>query len=86
MVAQRERRRSAWAISETQIGMITYEDLIQFRRRNMDINEQVVKYTNSLLDGMETSSSSPVPKISLLDCHPELRILENKLDLLLSKS
>ena len=65
--------------------MITYEDLISFRRENMIINEQVVNYTNRLLESTETSTSSQVEKLSLLDCHPELRVLEQKLDLLLSR-
>ena len=85
MLEQRTRRRSAWAIAETQLGMITYEDLLQFRRDNMSINEQVVKYTNDLLETMESATSLKVEKISLLDCHPELKLLERKLDLLLSK-
>lgn len=85
MIEQRRRRRSAWAVGETQLGMITYEDLIRYRRADMKINEQVVEYTNGLLENMEASTSSQVDTISLLDCHPELRILERKLDLLLSE-
>ena len=65
--------------------MITYDDLVDFRRANMSINEQVVEYTNGLLENMEASTSLQYDKISLLDCHPELRLLEQKLDLLLSK-
>ncbi len=84
MMEQRRRRRSAWAVAETQLGMITYDDLIGFRRASMAINEQVVEYTNGLMEKMEATSSQ-CDKISLLDCHPELRLLEQKLDLLLSK-
>ena len=84
MQDQRTRRRSAWAIGDVQLGMITYDDLMQFRRDNMSINEQVVRYTNTLLEGFE-SESYEVQKASLLDCHPELRLLEQKLDALLSK-
>eukprot|EP01043_Picozoa_sp_COSAG02_P067973 COSAG02_NODE_11119_length_1789_cov_1.334320_2_plen_66_part_00 len=65
--------------------MITYDDLISFRRDNMSINEQVVQYTNSLLESTGALASSSIEKISLLDCHPELRLLEQKLDLLLSR-
>lgn len=85
MEEQRKRRRSAWAVAETQLGMITYEDLLQFRRDNMSINEQVVQYTNDLLETMASSSSLKVEKISLLDVHPELKLLETKLDQLLSR-
>ena len=84
MVEQRRRRRSAWAVGETSVGMITYDDLIRFRRDHMRVNQQVVTYTNKLLESMDASAAQTV-KLSLLDCYPELRILEDKLDQLLSK-
>ena len=84
LVEQRRRRRSAWAVGETQIGMITYDDLIRFRRDSMSVNRQVVTYTNSLLESMDAPIAQ-VKTVSLLDCYPELRVLEDKLDQLLSK-
>lgn len=84
MKDQRVRRRSAWAIKDVQLGMITYDDLMQFRRENININEQVVAYTNTLLESME-ERSIPVNKLTLLDCHPELSILDQKLEVLLNK-
>ena len=65
--------------------MITYDDMMSFRRDSMDINKQVVAYTNKLIQSIGGSASPATPAVTLLDCHPELRVLEQKLDLLLSK-
>jgi hypothetical protein len=81
----RRRRRSAWAVGEVQLGMITFDDLMSFRRDSMDINQQVVAYTNKLIESIGGSAPAAPQTVSLLDCHPELRVLEQKLDQLLSK-
>jgi hypothetical protein len=89
----RLRRRSAFATSPTQLGMITYDDLMQFRRDSMEINERVVSYTNQILAHLP--ASSPVSSeadadgkeqrrtLSVLDPHPELKALEQKMDQIL---
>lgn len=82
MSEQRKRLRSAWAVSEVQLGMITYDDLIRFRKDNMEVNNKVVEYTNAILEKMPSARGRLA---NLLDCHPELRLLEKKIDLLLAQ-
>ena len=98
MAELRTRRRSAYVTSATQLGMITHTDLMGFRKQFMEINEKVVAYTNQILDHLpvhadldrgvacETAGQPAEPRVplSVLDPHPELRVLEEKMDLILS--
>ena len=83
MKEQRKRMRSAWAVSEVQLGMITFDDLMKYRKAYMEINQSVVGYTNAVLEKMPPSKRKGETS-NLLDCHPELRLLEKKLDALLA--
>ncbi len=90
----RKRRRSAYATGATQLGMITHSDLMKFRKEFMEINEKVVAFGNQVLEHLqipgdvdnETAKEHTGPRVplSVLDPHPELRALEQKLDLILS--
>eukprot|EP01043_Picozoa_sp_COSAG02_P105852 COSAG02_NODE_41850_length_390_cov_0.852234_1_plen_101_part_10 len=89
MAALRQRRRSAYAIGVTQLGMITHNDLMRFRKDYMEINKKVVDYANQIMDHLPlptTHDGTPgtmraknqVP-FSVLDPHPELRALSELL-------
>ena len=98
MAALRQRRRSAYAISTTQLGMITHSDLMRFRKDYMEINEKVVDYANQILDHLPlpatlaegsdgttgTEHADNRDPFSVLDPHPELRALEQRMQRLLS--
>ncbi len=98
MPALRKRRRSAYATTATQLGMITHTDLMAFRKEFMEINQSVVAYANQVLEhlpaptfpaadvGDESAKEHAEPRVplSVLDPHPELRVLEQKMDRILS--
>lgn len=86
---------TAYATGTTQLGCLTYDDLLHIRRGYTCVNEKVVSYTNQVLTHIEFQEGpfSPgernhivkPPSIGLLDAHPELRILEEKIDRLLDQ-
>lgn len=69
MKLQRRRTRTAYAIGEAQIGILTYDDLLSLRREFFEVNEKVVTYTNKVLKHLR-STESPTkagPALSMLD-------------------
>ena len=42
MAAQRVRRRSAYAVEETQLGTLSYDDLLWLRRKSAEVSQQLV--------------------------------------------
>lgn len=90
MAELRTRQRSAYAVLPTQLGMITHDDMLRFRRESMEINTRVVGYTNHVLETGRISSVSSAgttataSQLSVLDPHPELRVLGEKMDSILS--
>ena len=67
MKHQRRRTRSAYATGETQLGCLTYDDLLKLRRDSFEINEKVVEYTNQVLGHLEPGADGAVSTVSLLD-------------------
>lgn len=102
MADLRKRSRSAYAITMTQLGMITHDDLMRFRRDSMEINEKVVSYTNQVLANFRSPSASDDiassqhaetkharsarGTLSVLDPHPELKALERNIAAMLLSS
>ena len=83
MAELRTRTRSATATAETQLGMLTHDDLMRLRRNSMEINEMVVGYTNQVVEHLnrddDTKPTTPAMSLSILDPHPELRALEERI-------
>jgi hypothetical protein len=42
MAAQRVRRRSAYAVEETELGTLSYDDLLWLRRKSAEVSQQLV--------------------------------------------
>ena len=84
------RRRSVYASrDEVTLGVLTYEDLVSLRRERPQISDLVVPYANTmrtetrpLTETREAPNraSDSAPKATLLDCHPELELLQAELN------
>ena len=49
MKQQRRRTRSAYAVAEVQLGILSYDALMDLRRQFFEVNDKVVTYTNQVL-------------------------------------
>ena len=87
MAEQRKRTHTAYAITEVQLGMLDYDDVMWLREQSFEVSEKVVAYTNQRMGTAQ-------PTLSLLEPYPELEFvqkgleektqrLEEKLDLVL---
>jgi CRP-like cAMP-binding protein len=90
MAELRRRTRSASATAETQLGMITHDELMEIRRSSMEVNEKVVEYTNHILEHAKGPDRQQDEALSVLDAHPELkaleRILERKMEAMVAQA
>ena len=65
----RRRTRTAYAIADVQIGILSYDDLLSLRREFFEVKEKVVTYTNQVLKhlrGTETPTKAGAA-LSMLD-------------------
>lgn len=75
----RRRTRTAYAEHETQLGCLSYDDLIWLQSQRFPIAQKVVPYINAVAAQFEVSPESG-PAASVLDAYPALKYLDTKMD------
>jgi len=79
MAIYRRRTRTAYATSETQLGCLSYDDLLWLQSQRFQIAETVVPYVNAISSQFkDTVSSKPIA--SVLDAYPAMKYLDAKID------
>ena len=71
MIQQRRRTRTAYAVAEMQVGVLSYDDLMKLRRESFEVNVKVTTYTSQVLTHLRsvdgTSATNAVTSVSMLD-------------------
>ena len=79
------RTRTVYASKdEVTVGQLTYETLQALRRERPAISETLVPYANTLAASLRQAGQAR-PKVTALDCYPELETLEGVLGEKLAK-
>ena len=50
MAKHRRRTRTAYAVGETQLGLLTFDDLLWLRKESFEVSERVVAYVNHIAE------------------------------------
>ena len=82
MAAQRKRTRTAYTTTDTQLGVLSYDDLLGLQRERFQIAERIVPYVNAVASQLVDAPSGPV--VSTLDAYPELKTMDEKMDRVLA--
>ena len=80
MAEQRLRTRTAYAEYETQLGVLSHEDIMALQRERHQIAAKLVPYVNTVAAQFDVEGRQPGPLVSTLDAWPELKALDAKLD------
>ena len=80
MAEQRVRTRTAYAEYETQLGVLSHEDIMALQRERHQIAAKLVPYVNTVAAQFHVEGRQPGPLVSTLDAWPELKALDAKLD------
>ena len=75
----RKRSRTAYATTDTQLGSLSYDDMLYLQRVRFQIAEKVVPYANAVATQlMDDAPERPVA--SVLDAYPELKYMDAKIE------
>ena len=80
MAEQRKRTRSAYAIGETQLGMLEYDDMVWLRRQSFEIGDKIVSYVNHVAEHLPGAEDREQPPLDMMDPFPELEMLQKRTD------
>lgn len=80
MAEQRKRTRSAYAIGETQLGMLEYDDMVWLRRQSFEIGDKIVSYVNHIAEHLPGVEDREQPPLDMMDPFPELEMLQKRTD------
>ena len=75
----RRRTRTAYATFETQLGCLSYDDMLWLQSQRFQIAESVVPYVNAIAAQFEDTLSSK-PVASVLDAYPAMKYIDAKID------
>ena len=79
MAKYRRRTRTAYATTETQLGCLSYDDLLWLQAQRFQIAETVVPYVNAIASQFQDTVASK-PVASVLDAFPAMKYLDAKID------
>lgn len=79
MAKYRRRTRTAYATTETQLGCLSYDDLLWLQAQRFQIAETTVPYVNAIASQFQDTVASK-PVASVLDAFPAMKYLDAKID------
>ena len=75
----RRRTRTAYATSETQLGCLSYDDMLWLQSQRFQIAQKVVPYVNAVAAQI-SDTVTPEPVASVLDAYPAMKYIDAKMD------